>query len=94
MHVLTPHDSQSRARIRRVAMATVGIVGLTANVSDASSTTHFEMARSAAAVGAGCLPDAKADVTVTQFKDNEGMTVRASGSPAEHRVRPVHHPAA
>ena len=64
-----------------LAMATVGIVGLTANASDAFSTTHFEMARSAAAVGAGCLPDAKADVTVTQFKDNEGMTVRASGLP-------------
>jgi hypothetical protein len=64
------------------AMATVGSVGLIANASGASTTTRFDMVRSAAAEKSGCLPDAKADVRIAQKEENERMTVRVSGLPA------------
>jgi hypothetical protein len=64
------------------AMATLGSVGLIAKASGASGTTSFEMVRSAAAEKSGCLPDAKAEVRIVQREENERMTVRVSGLPA------------
>jgi hypothetical protein len=64
------------------AMATLGSVGLIANASGASGTTSFEMVRSAAAEKSGCLLDAKAEVRIVQREENERMTVRVSGLPA------------
>jgi hypothetical protein len=64
------------------AMATLGSVGFIANASGASDTTRFEMVRSAAAEKSGCLPDAKAEVRIAQREENERMTVRVSGLPA------------
>jgi hypothetical protein len=56
-------------------------MGLLATQSDASTTVQFDMARSAAAVKSGCLPDAQAHVRVEQLGDNERMTVFVSGLP-------------
>jgi hypothetical protein len=68
--------------IGALALTSVVFVGLTANGSDASSTTRFDMARSAAAVNSGCLPDAQGHVRVEQRAENERMTVSVSGLPA------------
>jgi hypothetical protein len=65
-----------------LAAATAGFVGLAANGSGASTTTHFDMVRSTAAANAGCLPDAQAKVRVVQLEQNERMTIHASGLPA------------
>jgi hypothetical protein len=65
-----------------LAAATAGFVGLAANGSGASTTTHFDMVRSAAAENAGCLPDAQAKVRVIEREENERMTIHASGLPA------------
>jgi len=64
------------------AMATLGSVGLIAKASGASGTTRFDMVRSAAAEKSGCLADAKAEVRIVQREENERMTVRVSGLPA------------
>src|SRR4051794_14614666 len=78
-----------RRIIRRVAapfaalaMTSLVLVGLTASGSEASTTTKFQMARSAAAVNSGCLPQAEAHVRVEQRQDNERMKVFVSGLPA------------
>ena len=63
------------------AVASTGFMGLIAAQSDASTTVQFDMARSAAAVKSGCLPDAKAHVRVEQLGENERMTVFVSGLP-------------
>jgi hypothetical protein len=65
-----------------LAITSFAFVGLTANGSEASSTTRFDMVRSTAAVNSGCLPDATAHVRVEQRKENERMTVSVSGLPA------------
>jgi hypothetical protein len=79
-----------RRIVRRVApvVATLAVgvaafVGLSANGSDASTTTRFDMARSAAAENSGCLPDAEAHVRVIQRDENEQMTVFVSGLPGD-----------
>jgi hypothetical protein len=79
-----------RRMVRMVAPAfasfgllTAGFVGLAANGSGASNATHFQMVRSTAAVNAGCLPNAKADVRVAQLAENERMTIRVEGLPAK-----------
>ena len=41
----------------------------------------FEMVRSAASVNAGCVPDARADVSVTSKGSVEVMNVKAEGLP-------------
>jgi hypothetical protein len=63
------------------AVASTGFMGLIAAQSDASTTVQFDMARSAAAVKSGCLPDARAHVRVEQLGENERMTVFVSGLP-------------
>ena len=63
-------------------VGTLGSVGFIANASGASNTNRFDMVRSAAAEKSGCLPDAKAEVRVVQREENEQMTVRVSGLPA------------
>ena len=65
-----------------LALTSIVFVGLTANGSDASTTTRFDLARSAAAVNSGCLPDAQGHVRVQQREENERMTVSVSGLPA------------
>jgi len=65
-----------------LAMTSLVLVGLTASGSEASTTTKFQMARSAAAVNSGCLPQAEAHVRVEQRADNERMKVFVSGLPA------------
>ena len=52
--------------VATLAVASVGVVGLASSQSDASIKTQFDMVRSTAAVKAGCLPDAKAQVRVEQ----------------------------
>jgi len=78
-----------RRIVRRVAPAIAALVvlsivfvGFAANGSDASTTTRFDMARSAAAVNSGCLSDAEGHVQVQQREENERMTVSVSGLPA------------
>ncbi len=66
-----------------LSLTSVAFVGLTATGSDASSTTRFDMARSAAAVNSGCLPNAQGHVRVEQREQNERMTVSVSGLPAK-----------
>jgi hypothetical protein len=68
--------------IGALALTSVVFVGLTANGSDASSTTRFDMARSAAAVNSGCLPDAQGHVRVEQRAENERLSLSVSGLPA------------
>src|SRR5262245_52396072 len=68
--------------IAALAVTSLAFVGLTANGSEAATTTRFEMVRSAAAVNSGCLPDAQAHVRVEQRQDNERMKVFVSGLPA------------
>jgi len=65
-----------------LAMTSLVLVGLTASGSEASTTTKFQMARSAAAVNSGCLPQAEGHVRVEQREDNERMKVFVSGLPA------------
>ena len=65
-----------------LAMTSLVLVGLTASGSEASTTTTFQMARSAAAVNSGCLTHAEAHVRVEQRQDNERMKVFVSGLPA------------
>jgi hypothetical protein len=64
-----------------VAVASIGFIGLAASGSDASTTTQFDMVRSAAAEKSGCLAGAKAHVRVEQRGENERMTVSVSGLP-------------
>ena len=58
------------------------VVGVQATAGSASQRVfRFEMVRSAAAVNSGCLPNARARVTVTKQRENERMTIQASGLP-------------
>jgi hypothetical protein len=58
-----------------------GYIGLTANGSGASDPLHFDMVRSTAAATAGCLPNAKGTVQVTQMGVNQRMRVRVANLP-------------
>jgi hypothetical protein len=65
-----------------LALISLAFVGLAANGSEASTTTQFDMVRSASAQNSGCLPDAVGHVRVQQRGENERMTVSVSGLPA------------
>jgi hypothetical protein len=58
-----------------------GYIGVTANGSGATDPLHFDMVRSTAAVTAGCLPNAKGTVQVTQMGVNQRMRVRVANLP-------------
>src|SRR5262249_3324337 len=59
-------------------IATLMVVG---SVAAKSHSITFDMVRSAAAVGANCLPDAKANVKITPIGPVEIMDVDAEGLP-------------
>jgi hypothetical protein len=65
-----------------LAALSMAFIGLTATGSEASTTTKFDLARSAAAVNSGCLPNAQGHVRIEQRQDNERMKVFVSGLPA------------
>jgi hypothetical protein len=66
--------------VAAVAVAATGLV-LVATGSDATTSTRFDMVRSAAALKSGCLADARGHVRVEQRDQNERMTVSVSGLP-------------
>ena len=56
-------------------------VAMTAGGAPPDRSISFEMVRSAASVNAGCVPDARADVSVTSKGSVEVMNVKAAGLP-------------
>jgi len=65
-----------------VVFATLA-VAITAGGAPPDRSISFDMVRSAASVNAGCVPDARADVTVTSKGSVEVMNVKAEGLPAK-----------
>ena len=56
-------------------------VAISAGGAPPDRSISFQMVRSAASVNAGCVPDAKADVSVTSKGSVEVMNVKAEGLP-------------
>jgi hypothetical protein len=75
----------SRLRWRSLAVLAIAVLALTgfagAMAQGAGPTISFNMVRSATAVGAGCVPNGRAHVTVTSNGPTETMTVNVSGLP-------------
>lgn len=80
-----------RARRYSTALAAALVAGLllaalagslTAQGQQREEATTFEMVRSAVAEGAGCLPEARAEVAVKSLGPAEKMVVRVRGLPA------------
>ena len=63
-----------------VVFATLA-VAITAGGAPPDRSISFDMVRSVASVNAGCVPDARADVTVTSKGSVEVMNVKAEGLP-------------
>jgi hypothetical protein len=75
----------SRKRMGLLLGACVSIAGIVAvplAARGATSSIDFRMVRSATAVAAGCLPNARAHVLVTSSGPVETMKVHVSGLPA------------
>lgn len=74
--------NRTARRITLTAAAAAALAVGGTGVADAATTTaHFSMVRSGAAVGAGCLAGAGADVTVHSLGPVEVMTVKVHGLP-------------
>ena len=65
-----------------VVFATLA-VAITAGGAPPDRSISFDMVRSAASVNAGCVPNARADVTVTSKGSVEVMNVKAEGLPPQ-----------
>jgi hypothetical protein len=66
-----------------VALVALSVLPAAAVPASAADTLVFRMVRSTAAVGAGCLAGARADVTISSFGPVEHMTVVARNLPPE-----------
>ena len=64
-----------------LATALIGSVALGAQAQAGDKSITFDMVRSQAAEGAGCLPDAVAKVRVVANSQNETLTLKARGLP-------------
>jgi hypothetical protein len=76
---------KGRIAVAAAGLATVLItsVALSSQAQAADKSITFDMVRSQAAVGAGCLPNAVAKVRVVANDQNETLTLKASGLPPD-----------
>ena len=76
-------------------LSIAGIIAVPLAARGATSSIDFRMVRSATAVAAGCLPNARARVLVTSSGPVETMKVHVSGLPGvfvgERTLQPMRH---
>ena len=70
----------------------VGLALTLASLTAVAQNTTFSMVRSAAAAAAGCIPDARARVTINSLGNVEVMHLEAAGLPPKTEFDAFIHP--